>query len=60
MSLIKTEVRPSRNEGFTERINNEICRLAASKITDEMVIAIDPGDISEEIRKEDGIFGKNI
>jgi hypothetical protein len=47
-ALIKTEDRLSRNlddEDFTEAINEEICRLGGSKVTDEMVIAIDPGDI---------------
>lgn len=46
--LIKTEDRLSRNLDdcdFTDGINDEICRLAAPKITDDMVIAIDPGDI---------------
>jgi len=74
-ALIKTEDRLSRNlddEDFTERINDEICRLApcealllsglaAPKVTDDMVIAIDPGDISKkEICKEDGISGKGL
>lgn len=46
--LIKTEDRLSRNLDdidFTEGINNEIGRLGASKVLDDMVIAIDPGDI---------------
>jgi len=50
-ALIKTEDRLSRNlddEDFTEVINEEICRLGASKVTDEMVIAIDPGDIRKK------------
>ena len=48
IALIKTEDRLSRNlssEDFTDHINKEILRLADDKITDEMVIAIDPGDI---------------
>ena len=48
IELIKTEDRLSRNlasEDFTSHINNEICRLASGKINDEMVLAIDPGDI---------------
>ena len=46
--LIKTENRLSRNlddRDFTDEINGEICRLGGAKVTDEMVIAIDPGDI---------------
>ena len=46
--LIKTEDRLSRNlddRDFTEEINNQICRLASKKVLDDMVIAIDPGDI---------------
>jgi len=53
--LIKTEDRLSRNlddEDFTDRINDEICRLAAPKITDDMVIAIDPGDIRKKYAKK--------
>jgi hypothetical protein len=30
---------------FTDGINGEICRLGASKVLDDMVIALDPGDI---------------
>jgi hypothetical protein len=47
-ALIKTEDRLSRNLDdidFTAGINDAVCRLAASKVTDAMVIAIDPGDI---------------
>ena len=47
-SLIKTEDRLSRNlddVDLTEGINHEICRLGASKVLDDMVIALDPGDI---------------
>jgi len=50
--LIKTEDRLSRNlddEDFTEAINAEICRLGASKVSEEMVIAIAPG-----------IYGRNM
>lgn len=44
--LIKTEDRLSRNlddEDLTDSINAETMRLATSKVTEEMVIAIDPG-----------------
>lgn len=54
IALIKTEDRLSRNlanEDFTERINNEILRLGDDKITDDMVIAIDPGDIMKPYAK---------
>jgi ethanolamine utilization protein EutA (predicted chaperonin) len=54
-SLIKTEDRLSRNlddVDFTKGINDEIMRLAASKITDDMVIAIDPGDIRKKYAKK--------
>ena len=47
IALIKTEDRLSRNlskEDFSDHINSEIIRLADDKITDEMVISIDPGD----------------
>ncbi len=46
--LIKTEDRLSRNlddVDFTDGINHQICRLGASKVLDDMVIALDPGDI---------------
>jgi hypothetical protein len=46
--LLKTEDRLSRNlddVDFTDGINHQICRLGASKVLDEMVIAIDLGDI---------------
>ena len=49
--LIKTENRLSRNlddRDFTNTINNQVCRLASSKILDDMVIAIDPGDIRKK------------
>jgi len=60
-ALIKTEDRLSRNlddEDFTEGINEETCRLAASKITDDMVIAIDPGDIRKKYAKKMEFLGK--
>lgn len=49
--LIKTEDRLSRNlddVDFTDGINREICRLGGSKVLDDMVIAIDPGDIRKK------------
>jgi hypothetical protein len=49
--LIKTEDRLSRNlddRDFTEEINHQICRLASKKVLDDMIIAIDPGDIRKE------------
>ncbi len=49
--LIKTEDRLSRNlddRDFTEEINHEICRLGSGKVLDDMVIAIDPGDIRKK------------
>lgn len=49
--LIKTEDRLSRNlddKDFTEEINNQICRLGSAKMLDDMVIAIDPGDIRKK------------
>jgi len=52
--LIKTEDRLSRNladEDFTEVLNNEILRLGDDKITEDMVIAIDPGDIMKPYAK---------
>jgi len=52
--LIKTEDRLSRNlaaEDLTDHINDQVCRLAANKITDDMVIAIDPGDIRKPYAK---------
>ncbi|MCL4475425.1 MAG: hypothetical protein M1508_04245 [Nitrospirae bacterium] len=60
-ALIKTEDRLSRNlddEDFTEAINEEICRLGASKVTDEMVIAIDPGDIRKKYARKMEFLGK--
>ena len=52
--LIKTEDRLSRNlddVDFTDGINREICRLGASKVLDEMVIAIDLGDIRKKFAR---------
>jgi hypothetical protein len=49
--LIKTEDRLSRNLDdcdFTDTINNEIVRLAKDKVLDDMVIAVDPGDIRKK------------
>jgi hypothetical protein len=60
-ALIKTEDRLSRNlddEDFTEEINEEICRLGASKVTDDMVIAIDPGDIRKKYARKMELLGK--
>jgi hypothetical protein len=51
IALIKTEDRLSRNlddEEFTDEINKEICRLGSAKIGEDMVIAIDPGDIRKK------------
>ena len=60
-SLIKTEDRLSRNlddEDFTDSINEEICRLGASKITEDMVIAIDPGDLRKKYAKKMEFLGR--
>jgi len=49
--LLKTEDRLSRNLDdcdFTDTINNEIVRLAKDKVLDDMVIAVDPGDIRKK------------
>ncbi len=49
--LIKTEDRLSRNlddRDFTEEINGQVCRLGSAKVLDDMVIAIDPGDIRKK------------
>jgi hypothetical protein len=51
IALIKTEDRLSRNlddEEFTDEINKEICRLGSAKVLEDMVIAIDPGDIRKK------------
>lgn len=53
--LIKTEDRLGRNlnsEDFSDYINSEIILLADDKITDKIVIAIDPGDIMKPYAKE--------
>jgi len=60
-ALIKTEDRLSRNlgdEDFTDQLNEEICRLGASKVTEDMVIAIDPGDIRKRYAKKMELLGK--
>lgn len=60
-ALIKTEDRLSRNlddEDFTDAINEEILRLGASKVTADMVIAIDPGDIRKKYAKKMEFLGK--
>jgi hypothetical protein len=49
--LIKTEDRLSRNlddQDFTDAINTQIGRLGSAKVLDDMVIAIDPGDIRKK------------
>jgi hypothetical protein len=59
--LIETEDRLSRNlddVDFTEGINDEICRLAASKVTDDMVIAIDLGDLQKKYAKKMEYLGQ--
>lgn len=59
--LIKTEDRLSRNlddEDFTDPINGEICRLGAAKVSEEMVIAIDPGDIRKRYAKKMEFLGR--
>jgi len=51
LALIKTEDRLSRNlddRDFTEAINHQICRLGSKNVLDDMVIAIDPGDIRKK------------
>ena len=52
--LIKTEDRLSRNlssEDMTLEINNQIMRLGKDKIDENMVIAIDPGDMMKPYAK---------
>lgn len=54
IALIKTEDRLSRNlskEDISDHINTQIIRLADDKITDEMIISIDPGDIMKPYAK---------
>lgn len=49
--LIKTEDRLSRNlddRDFTEGINRQICRLGSRNVLDDMVIAIEPGNIRKK------------
>lgn len=53
--LLKTEDRLCRNlakRDLTAHINEQILRLGDDKITDEMVIAIDPGDIMKPYAKD--------
>ncbi len=60
-ALIKTEDRLSRNlddEDFTHSINEEVMRLAASKVTEDMVIAIDPGDLRKKYARKMEFLGK--
>ncbi len=59
--LIKTEDRLSRNLDdcdLTDAIKGEVCRLAASRVTDDMVIAIDPGDIRKKYARKMEFLGK--
>lgn len=54
IKLIKTEERLCRNlavEDFSDHINTQIIRLGDDKITDEMTITIDPGDIMKPYAK---------
>lgn len=54
IELIKTEERLCRNLAaydFSNHINEQIIRLGDDKITDEIVIAIDPGDIMKPYAK---------
>jgi len=54
IKLIKTENRLCnhlRDEDYTEHINNTILRLGRDKITDDMVLAIDPGEIKKTYAK---------
>jgi len=46
------------DEDFTDAINEEIMRLAASKITEDMVIAIDPGDLRKKYARKMEFLGK--
>jgi hypothetical protein len=59
--LIKTEDRLSRNlddEDFTEGMNEEIGRLGASNVTEDMVIGIDPGDLRKRYARKMEFLGK--
>ena len=54
IKLIKTEERLCRNlaaEDFSNHINEQIIRLGDDKITDEMTIGIDPGDLMKPYAK---------
>lgn len=54
IKLIKTENRLCnhlRDADFTEHINQNVLRLAKDKITNDMVLAIDPGDIRKPYAK---------
>ena len=54
IKLIKTEERLCRNlaaEDFSDHINEQIIRLGDDKITDDKVLAIDPGDIMKPYAK---------
>lgn len=54
IALIKTENRLSRNledEDYSDRINAELLRLGDRHLTDDMIIAIDPGDINKPYAK---------
>jgi len=59
--LIETEDHLSRNlddVDFMEGINDEICRLAASKVTDDMVGVIDLGDLQKTYAKKMEYWGQ--
>ncbi len=59
--LIKTEDRLSRNlddEDFTDSLNEEIYRVGASKITEGVVIAIDPEDLRKKYEKKMEFLGR--
>jgi len=52
--LNKTEVRLSGNlssTDFSDKINYEVTRLASNRITEDMVLAIDHGDIHSPYAK---------
>lgn len=54
IALIKTENRLSRNlddEDYSDHINAELLRLGNRHITNDMIIAIDPGDINKPYAK---------
>jgi len=54
IKLIKTENRLCnhlREHDYTEKVNHEILRLGKEKITDDMVISIDPGEIKKSYAK---------